>query len=117
MKESASAMTEDLTSVLARRVMRWDVAPDRFLTGKRKWMPRWRFQPGENLEDAFRLLEAAEAEEYTLTCEGPGPFCVQVRIKGRTGKAKDRSKPRAITLAVCRALQIQVDDSSHKVIC
>jgi len=103
-------MTEDLIAVLARRVMRWDVAPDRFLVGNRKWMPRWRFQPDIRLEDAFRLLEAAAPQKYTLSCEGPDAFCVQVWIDGRTGKAQDRSKPRAITLAVCRALQIEVHD-------
>jgi hypothetical protein len=39
---------EHLTSVLAERVLQWRVAPDRFLTGKRAWLPRWRsprFQP------------------------------------------------------------------------
>jgi hypothetical protein len=103
-------MTEDLIAELARRVMRWDVAPDRFLVGKRKWMPRWRFQPEKKLEDAFRLLEAATPQKYTLSREGLGPFCVQVWIDGRSGKAQDRSKPRAITWAVCRALRIQVCD-------
>ena len=102
-------MTEDLTTLLARRVMGWDVAPDRFLVGKRKWMPRWRFQPEENLEAAFRLLRAAAPQKYTISRERTGPFCVRVRIGGKTGRARNRSMPRAITLAVCQALQIQVD--------
>jgi hypothetical protein len=105
-------MTEDLTTLLARRVMGWDVAPDRFLVGKRKWMPRWRFQPAGKLEDAFRLLEAAAPQKYTLSRDGPGPFCARVRIDGKTGQAHDRSIPRAITMAVCRALQIQMNDET-----
>jgi hypothetical protein len=103
-------MTEDLTTLLARRVMGWEVAPDRFLMGKRKWIPRWRFRPEEKLEDAFRLLEATAPQKYTMSREGPGLFRVLVRIEGKNGQAEDRSKPRAITLAVCRALQIPLDD-------
>jgi len=30
---------------LAVGVMGWTVAPDRFLMGRRRWIPRWRFQP------------------------------------------------------------------------
>jgi len=101
--------TEDLTAVLARLVMGWDIAPERFLVGKRRWMPRWRFQPTEGLEDAFRLLEAAAPQQYTLGREGKGLFWVQVQIGRVTGHARDLSKPRAITLAVARALQLRVD--------
>jgi hypothetical protein len=57
-------MTADqLTGVLAERVMGWGVGPDRFLTGNRGWMPRWKFQPAQKLADAIRLLEAANTEE------------------------------------------------------
>jgi hypothetical protein len=103
-------MPEDLTTLLARRVMRWGVAPDRFLTGKRRWMPRWRFAPTKRLEDAFRLLEAAGTQKYTMGREGRGLFWARVQIGHTTGRARDLSKPRAITLAVARALQIHVDD-------
>jgi hypothetical protein len=103
-------MTENLATVLARRVMGWGVAPDRFLMGKREWLPRWRFQPEERLEDAFRVLEAAEPQKYTMGREGNGLIWARVRIGGKTGRARDRSAPRAITLAVCRALQIQSGD-------
>jgi hypothetical protein len=58
-EQALAAITGDLTTLLARRVMGWEIAPDRFLMGKRKWMPRWRFQPELKLEDAFRPLEAA----------------------------------------------------------
>ena len=107
--KSATAI-KDLTTLLARRVMGWDVAPDRFLMGKRRWIPRWRFQPEERLEDAFRLLGAAGPQKYTMGREGQGPFWVRVRIGRTTGQARDRSKPRAITLAVARALKLHVDD-------
>ena len=103
-------MPEDLTSVLARRVMRWGVAPERFLVGKRRWIPRWRFQPTERLEDAFRLLEEAAPRRYTMGRDGQGPFRVEVQIGEETGRAHDLSKPRAITLAVARALKLRVDD-------
>ncbi|MGD1095844.1 MAG: hypothetical protein ABSB35_28110 [Bryobacteraceae bacterium] len=105
-----ATINDDLTNVLARHVMKWDIGVDRFLMGRRKWIPCWRFQPMERLEDAFRLLEVAAPQEYTMSREGPGPFCVRVRISGKTGEARDRSMPRAISLAVSRALQIQVDD-------
>ena len=99
-------MSEDLTTLLARRVMGWDVAPERFLTGKRRWMPRWRFRPTENLEDAFRLLEQAGPEEYTMGRKGREHFWARVKIGGTIGEARAGSKPQAITLAVARALGI-----------
>jgi hypothetical protein len=34
--------SEQLTAVLAGRVMGWGVGPDRFLMGNRGWMPSWR---------------------------------------------------------------------------
>ena len=103
-------MPEDLTTLLARRVMRWGVAPERFLIGKRRWMSRWRFQPEERLEDAFRLLEEAAPQKYTMGCEGKGLFWARVQIGRATGRARDLSKPRAIMLAVARAPKLQVDE-------
>lgn len=98
--------TENLTALLAQQVMRWAVAPDRFLVGNRRWLPRWRFQPTERLEDAFSLLDEAAPQEYTMGTDQNNTFWVQVRIAGVTGNARDTSKPRAITFAVARALQI-----------
>jgi hypothetical protein len=40
---------EHLAAVLAERVMRWGVGPDRFLLSNRCWLPRWRFQPTESM--------------------------------------------------------------------
>jgi hypothetical protein len=101
--------TESLTALLAERVMRWGVAPDRFLVGNRSWIPRWRFQPTEKLEDAFRLLEKATPEHYSMGLDGSGCFCVQVRVGGKLGVAREEPKARAITLAVARALGIEVE--------
>src|SRR5436853_200927 len=55
--------SECLTAIVAERVMGWTVAPDRFMTGKRRWMPRWRFQPLAKLDDAFGLLEKVDGVE------------------------------------------------------
>lgn len=104
-------MTADVvTARLAERVMGWSVAPDRFLVGNRSWIPRWRFQPLERLEDAFRLLEKAQPEYYSMGAGADGAFSVQVRIRGCGGEARNESKPRAITLAIARALGLEVDE-------
>ena len=101
--------SEQFTAVLAERVMGWGVGPDRFLMGNRGWMPRWRFQPTESLVDAFRLLEEAAPQEYSMCGDNKGNFWVQVRIGGGTGAADGASKPRAITCAIARALGIEVE--------
>ena len=101
--------SENLAALLAKRVMGWGVGPDRFLTSKRGWMPRWRFQPTERLADALRLLEKAEPEEYTMSGDSEGYVRVHVRIRAATGEACSASKPRAITCAIARALGIQVE--------
>jgi len=98
---------DKLTMLLAERVMGWGVGPDRFTLGNRRWIAHWRFRPAERIEDAFRLLEAAAPEQYTLLGIGDGTLCVRVRIAGAVGEAQDACKPRAITLAVARALGIQ----------
>ena len=99
----------ELTRVLAERVMGWVVGPDRFLMGNRGWMPCWRFQPTGNLEDAFRLLEEAAPQEYSMHGDSAGNFWVQVRIGGATGEARGTSKALAIAYAVARAVGIEVE--------
>ena len=104
-------MTSDqLTSILAERVMGWGVGPDRFMMGNRGWMPRWRFQPVEKLEDAFRLLEQAAPQEYSICGDDKGNIHVQVRIAGTAGEACGTSRPLAITYAIARAVGIDVED-------
>ena len=102
-------MTKDLNANLAERVMRWTVHRDRFLMGNRGWMPRWRFQPAEKIEDAFRLLEAAAAQAFTIEGDDKGNVHVRVRIAGKQGEARGTSKPLAITCAVARAVGIEVE--------
>ncbi|MBL8227240.1 MAG: hypothetical protein JNL98_02130 [Bryobacterales bacterium] len=102
-------MTNDqLAAILAERVMGWGVGPDRFTLGKREWMPRWRFQPAEKLEDAFRLLEGAAPQEYTISGDDKGNVRVRVRIDGAAGEAHGTSTPLAITHAIAGAVGIEV---------
>ena len=100
--------SERLTAVLAERVMAWKVAPDRFLMGGRRWIPRWRFQPLTNLADAFRLLEKA-ATSYTLTATPDATFTAHICVADRTGSASGKSPAATITVALARAVLIQLD--------
>ena len=105
----SSVTSANLTARLSERVMGWTVAPDRFLMAKRGWMPRWRFQPTENLVDAFRLLEASAFDEFSMSGNSRGDFRVCVRIGDCTGEAAGTSKSLAITYAIARAVGIEVD--------
>jgi hypothetical protein len=105
--DAIQAPVERLTTELVIRVMGWAVAPDRFLTGQRSWMPRWRFQPTNRLDDAFRVLETARPEYYSMGSRACGTFFVEVCIGGKLGTCKHNSKPLAITLAVARALGLE----------
>ena len=98
-----------LTDLLAVRVMGWSAGPDRFMTGNRSWIARWRFQPAEKLPDALRLLEVAAPEEYSLLGDSEGNSRVHVRIGDAAGEACCPSKPRAITWAIARAVGIEVE--------
>ena len=100
--------SENLAAILAERVMGWSVGPDRFMMGNRGWMPRWRFQPAEKLEDAFRLLDEAAPQEYSIRGDDKGSIHVRVRINGNAGEACGTSKPLTITQAVARAAGIEV---------
>src|ERR1039458_1807182 len=104
----AAMTTDQLTGILAERVMGWSVGPDRFMMGNRRWSPRWRFQPTERLDEAFKLLEKAAPQAYSMGDDGGG-FWVRVRVGKTTGETRDISKPMAITLAVARAVGIEVD--------
>jgi hypothetical protein len=101
--------TECLIAVLAEKIMGWRAAPARFLMANRQWIPRWRFQPLDNLEDAFRLLETA-ASSYTLHASSDATFIAEVRIANRTGRASGKSKATTITVAVARAIGLDVPD-------
>jgi hypothetical protein len=104
---------EQLTAILAERVMGWRVAPDRFMTAGRGWLPRWRFQPFAKLDDAFRLLDTAGAK-YVLEADSNGRFTARVSIGDRTGAASGPSKSATITKAVAEAIGVSVPDELAK---
>ena len=95
------------TDQLARRVMGWRTAPDRFIKPNRGWIPRWRFQPFTELSDAFLLLDQG-AHQYTLKYDG-SRFSAEVRTDTGRGVASGEHKPRTITLAIAQALGLEVD--------
>jgi hypothetical protein len=104
------SMTADqLTAILAERVLGWGVGPDRFLLGGRRWLPRWRFQPLTRIEDAFQVLEK-EASTFTLALRGDGTFSAQVQVRDHAGSALGASKAATITVAVARAIGLNVPD-------
>ena len=100
---------QNLTAVLAEKVMGWGVGPSRFLKGNRRWIRRSRFQPTANMQDAHRLLLAAGAAEFTMSGGKGKPFWAQVQIGTSHGNATARSMPIAICLATARALGIEIE--------
>ena len=96
-----------LTERLAEQVLHWVVATDRFLTGNRTWLKKWKFNPCQRIADAFRLLDAAAPTRYTISLSR-GRFEVEVEIQGRVGRASGDSKARSIALAVSRSLGLEV---------
>ena len=95
------------TAELAERVMGWRAAPDRFLKSGRVWIPRWRFQPFRNIEDALTLLDAAKPAEYCIS-GGKKQVTVRVLISGNCGHMSGLSRPAVITAAIAIALRIEV---------
>jgi hypothetical protein len=104
---------ENLTALLAQRVMGWRPALGRFLMENRRWLPSHRFQPTERIQDAFRLLEKAAPYKYKMRGDDTGVFYVHVQIGRATGEAQGRSKPLAIALAVARALGEEIPEESN----
>ena len=89
---------------LAQKVFGWSVAPDRYLTVGRSWIPRWRFRPLDRIEDAFCILDHVAPDEFRITGGKGCPLCVKVRIGERVGEARGASGPATITWAVAKAL-------------
>ena len=100
---------QNLTAILAEKVMNWGVGANRFLKGNRSWIRRSRFQPTANMQDAHRLLLAAGAIEYTISGGKSKPFWAKVQIGAVQGEAVARSMPIAICLVTARALGIAVE--------
>jgi len=103
---AVGANEDRLTVQLAERVMGRKVAPDRFMKPGRSWIPRWRFQPFEELEDAFQLLDRA-ADSFSLTSASHKGFTAEVHFGGRHGRASGLSKARTITTAIARAFGLE----------
>jgi hypothetical protein len=101
--------TERLTTILAQKVMRWGIAPNRFLLGNRHWITKTRFQPLKRIEDAFKLLRKLGCD-YSLTRTGNENLRVTVRIGSRIGVATAASEPMAIGLAVAQAVGIDTQE-------
>lgn len=97
-----------LTAALAERVMGWRAAPDRFLKSGRVWIPRWRFQPFSNVEDALTLLDAAQPTEYSIRSKVDGQVEVRVSVHGHLGVAIAGTRSAAISVAVARAIGLEV---------
>lgn len=102
--------SQALTKLVAERVMKWTAAPNRFMLGHRKWIPAWRFRPCEIFEHSLHLLDAAKPTAYSLSADQTGCFWARVEIGGVLGEARDRSRPRALTIAVARAAGIEADE-------
>jgi hypothetical protein len=100
---------EEFTTLLAVHVMGWEIGPDRYLMGRRRWSPRWRFQPLKRLEDAFRVLNAANPDEYTIHVSRGDGCSVRVRLGRKTVEHHDASQPRAISLAIAAVMDLDVE--------
>ena len=112
-RPNAAMAPDQLTAILAERVMLWGVAPGRFLLGARRWLPRWRFQPLVSLEDAFRLLDKI-ATDYTLTATADNTFTAVVYVADRIGSASGKSKATTITVVIARAIGLDVPDGASE---
>ena len=105
---------EQLAVLLAERVMGWTVGPERFMLGGRRWLPRWRFQPATRLEDAFRALKQANPQDHSSGVAAAGGFWAKVRVAGTTGEAHETSQARAMTVAIARALGIEIPGATGR---
>jgi hypothetical protein len=100
---------EQLTIQLAEKVLEWRLAPGRFIKAGRSWIPRWRFNPLTQIDDAFLLLDRARAD-FRLTGAGNGLFNAEVCVSRRSGRASGNERARTITIALARALGMQVPE-------
>jgi hypothetical protein len=102
-----------MTDKLVARVFGWRPAPDRYLTGERTWIPRSRFRPFNDIRGALRLAEKL-TRQYSLTADSTG-FTAEIRYQERVGRATEKQKARAITLAVARVLDIDLPLAGNQV--
>jgi hypothetical protein len=100
-----------LIDALAMRILRWKPRRDRFMTSGRDWISKTRFQPLNDIKDAFRLLELV-TDDFTLLSAHRGPFVAEVRLRGRIGRAAGTKKARTITLAIARLIGLEAEPDS-----
>ena len=100
---------QQLTALLAERILGWRVGPDRYVLADRRWLKRERFQPTERVDAAFRLLGAVKPIDYKLGGSGSGACWAEVKLDGGSGEATSASMSLAICLAIARALGIDVE--------
>jgi hypothetical protein len=99
---------DQLTAIMAERILGWPVGPERFIMGNRQWITRGHFQPVDRVQDAFRLLQKA-ASGFSLTKTPDGVFSATVCVGDRTGTASGSAVAATITRAIGRALGLEVD--------
>src|SRR4051812_13483243 len=97
---------DELTALFAKKFLGLKPTRDRFMKPDGSWMPRWRFAPFTCLEDAFSLLDRV-SDAYKLTAAS-GIFTAEVRVGDRTGRAAGASKSNTITMAIARAIGLEI---------
>ena len=90
-----------LVDELARLVLGWRPAPDRYLKPDREWVPRSKFRPLTDVRDALRVLDQL-TDDYSLIARPGQGFIVEVRNKGRIGRASGEIAARTIMLALAQ---------------
>ena len=107
MQTRPTASSAGLTQELARLVMGWRPAPGRYLKPSGGWVASSRFKPLSNLNDAFRLVEEAKAT-LALSLSAKGLCSVEVTVARMVGRATDVSVAAAITVAISRAMGLDL---------
>jgi len=99
---------DQLTAIMAERILGWRVGPERFIMGNRQWITRRHFQPFDRVQDAFRLLQKAGGG-FSLIKTPDGVFSATVLVGDRAGTASGSAVAATITEAIARALGLEVD--------
>jgi hypothetical protein len=84
---------EQLTALLAERLLGWRVGPDRFQMGNRSWRPRGSFQPTKYMQDAFAVLLAAKPIDFRLSGGHGKPFRLSLRVANAAVTQSTRNRP------------------------
>lgn len=100
---------QQLTGEFGVRVMGRTLAPGRYLRSGRSWISRSRFRPLVDLRDAIRLLDSV-TDDYSLLAKPGSVFTAKMRVAGRIEKAAGEPKARTVSLALARAIGLDVPD-------